>query len=235
MISPADSPYDRVSWSPDGKRLALVVGESGARHELLPGEHGDFLLGSAIWLFDDAGQRSGKLTVPGKMIGFYEWAQDSASLYVMACHSAKVKDGTSQWPWRLVGDGVYRVYLDGRARLVEPSNQGEMYEIKALKNGWMAIASWESGETGLVSPAGKVSHERGEVLGILGDKAVLLQDDTICLLDGAGEKTRLARFDKKWGWPWFEDIDRYLVFLSQGRPAPGNYDFWLTILPVDKR
>ena len=235
MISPTDAVYDRVSWSPDGKRLALVVGETGMRHELLPGENGDFLLGSSIWLFDSAGLRSGKLTIPGKMIGYYEWAQDSASLYVMACRSEKVKDGTSQWPWRLVGDGVYRVYMDGKVKIVEPSRQGEMYEVKALKNGWIAISSWESRETGLVSPTGTAAHERGEVLGILADKAVLLQDDTIYLLDSAGIKTKMMSFDQKWGWPWFEDIDRYLIFLSQGKPAPGNYDFWLTVVPVGKR
>ncbi len=235
MISPTTAAYDRVSWSPDGTKMALVVGEKDMRHELLPGENGDFLLGSAIWLFDSTGRQTGRLTVPNKMLGYYEWAQDSGSIYAVACRSEKTQDTTSQWPWRLVGDGVYRLYLDGTNRVVQPGGKGEMYEVRALKAGWVALSSWEGSETGLVSSTGVLTRQPGEVLGILGTSVVLLQDNAINLLDSAGKRSKMMDYQQKWGWPWFDDIDRHLIFLSQGKPAPDNYDFWLTVVPVSGR
>jgi len=235
MISPTTAAYDRVSWSPDGMKMALVVGEKDMRHELLPGENGDFLLGSAIWLFDSTGRQTGRLAVPNKMLGYYEWAQDSGSMYAVACRSEKLQDATSQWPWRLAGDGIYRLYLDGKTKVVQPGGKGEMFEVRALKAGWVALSNWEGSETGLISPAGVSTRQPGEVLGILGESAVLLQDTSIYLLDSAGKKSKMMDYQQKWGWPWFDDIERYLIFLSQGKPAPANYDFWLTVVPAGRR
>jgi len=229
QISPPNAPFEHASWSPDGKYIALRVGEPGEQYELLPAHDGEFLLASAIWLFDSQGTQVARLGAGGRKIVAYQWAHDSSSLYVVCGHSEPRPDMQAGYDWDIVGEGVHRLRTNGSLSLVLPSKLQQMYQLRAFAGGWLGATDWDTGETFALGPRGTVTWVQGDLLASYGSTVFAISRDHDLLAVSADGKQRvLVERVHTWGWP--EYMGRHVVFIGQQRSGTPEAGFWISVI-----
>lgn len=83
--------YEPV-WSPDDKYLAVYTaprnpewgGTRSNGYEMWYAENGPFPMGPRISILDQSGTVVKSISLPGKVLGYFEWTQDSTSLLFAA-------------------------------------------------------------------------------------------------------------------------------------------------------
>ncbi|MGB9867635.1 MAG: hypothetical protein ACPLPR_07030 [Bacillota bacterium] len=251
LLDVGDSLSFYPSWSPDGKYIACYTvprkPESNTGtwedYEILPAEDGPQPVAPAITVVDTQGNLVQTITVKGKLLGGFKWAQDSKALG-FAVRVRKEGDLPT-----ISVESVFLATLGDRRDLVElgkvaQTSQGEpgyvlIHSCRGSSMDMLFEAWSEKGPELIYIQQGKQpvrmagSLTAPGIVPICGDSMVSLvqQDDKVGVWQFGGEGAHKV-VDLSGGEAWVVGLDRGMMVVASGNVVPLDKEAVRSVLVV---